>query len=274
MNEKIKSYLKWIIYLIALAVIILEITRIVVLSNAALANIIRYIESILVSVAAVLIRLFLDPEKTISAIRETDIEKESFKSGLNASRFLNIMPIAMIVCTTADFILGEVDFLFGLITFLVAQVLLMVAFSGLIHYRNIFTGKIKVLAIISTIVLVSIFLTIYITVIYSVEDTLTIIVIPYLFCILIMCVSTFFALGYKGRDIIFRVMLCIGGISFLISDTILGIRLFMDKSHFITPINIPDVWVLLTYNIAIFCLQYAVLFLGNQRLREIKKNIK
>ena len=275
LNKKIKKYLLWIIYSIAIAVIIFEITRIIVLSNTTLANItlfntnlpnvIRYTESILVSIAAVLIRLSLDSEKTIFIIRETDIEKEIFEKGLKASRFINFMPIAMILCTTADFVLGEVDFLFGLITFLIAQILLIIAFSGLIHYRNIFTGKIKILAIISTVTLLAIFLTIYITVIYSAEDILTIILIPYLIIILIMSISTLSALGYSDRSIIFRIMLCIGGLSFLISDTILGIRLFSDKSHLITPIPIPDVWVLLTYNIAIFFLQYAVLFLHNQK---------
>ncbi|MCP4761164.1 MAG: hypothetical protein GY870_05240, partial [archaeon] len=206
----------------------------------------------------------------ISVIRETDIEKETSENGLNASRFLNFMPIAMIVCTTADFVLGEVGFILGLITFLIAQVLLIIAFSGLIHYKNVFIGKIKLLAIISTASLVLIALIIYITMIYSAEDILTIVVIPYLICILIMCISTFFALGYNDRSIVFRIMLCIGGLSFLISDTILGIRLFMDRSHLITPIDIPNVWVLLTYNIAIFCLQYAILFLQNQKSTDVE----
>ena len=86
------------------------------------------------------------------------------------------------------------------------------------------------------------------------------IVFLYMICIVIMTLGTFFNLGYTERDIKFRIMLCLGGTSFLISDALVGINMFN------SPNPIPGVWVLLTYNIAIFCLQYAVLFLRNQKL--------
>ena len=261
LDKKIKSYLRWIVYFIALAFIILEITRIIVLANnSTLANVIRYIESIIVSVAAILIRFSMDSEKIISIIQETDIEKETFTKDLNPSRFLNLMPIAAVICTISDFILGEIEpDIIGIGTFLIAQILLIAAFSGLIHYKSIFKGKIKRLALISTVTLVSLVTILYFILIFSVDDVISMIVFLYMICILVMTIGTYFNLGYTKRNIKFRIMLCVGGTSFLISDALVGINMFND------PNPIPGVWVLLTYNIAIFCLQYAVLFLRNQK---------
>ena len=261
MDKKIKPYFQWIIYFIALAFIILEITRIIVLAkNNSLANVIRYTESILASVAAILIRFSLDSEKIISIIHETDIEKGTFAQDLNASRFLNLMPIAAIICTISDFILGEIEpDIIGIGTFLIAQIMLIVAFSGLIHYKSIFRGKITRLAIVSTVTLVSLVSILYFILIFSLDNPLSMIVSLYMICILIMTIGTYFNLGYTQRDIKFRIMLCLGGSSFLISDALLGINMFNN------PNPIPGVWILLTYNIAIFCLQYAVLFLRNHK---------
>ena len=101
MKTKNKTYVRWIIYLIALAVFILEIIRIIVLAKGLSgANEIRYAESILVAVAAVLIRLTLNPEKISSLIKETDIEQDTFKKELKTSRFINLMPIAFRICKT------------------------------------------------------------------------------------------------------------------------------------------------------------------------------
>jgi hypothetical protein len=261
LDKKNQSYLRWLIYFIALAIIILEITRIIVLANnSTLANMIRYTESIIVSAAAILIRFSLDSEKIKSIIQETDIEKETFKKELKASRFLNLMPIAALICALSDFILGEIQpDVIGIGTFLIAQIMLIGAFSGLIHYKSIITGKTKQLALISTIILVSLVSIMYFLLIFSVEDVLSMIVFLYMICILIMTLATYFNLGYTGRDIKFRIMLCVGGTSFLISDAFLGINMFNN------PNPIPGVWILLTYNLAIFCLQYAVLFLRKQK---------
>ncbi|QEE16776.1 lysoplasmalogenase family protein [Promethearchaeum syntrophicum] len=254
-----KSFLKWIVYFIGLAFVILEITRILVLENSTLADNIRYVESILAAVAAVLIRFLVDSEKIISLIKDTDIEKETFTKELNPKRFLNLMPIAAIVCTISDFILGKINpDVIGIGTFLIAQIFLIVAFSGLIHYRSIVKGKIKRLAIISTVILTLLVSILYFLLIFSVDNLLSMIVFLYMICILIMTIGTYFNLGYTKRDIKFRIMLCIGGTSFLVSDAFVGINMFND------PNPITGAWVLLTYNLAIFFLQFAVLFLRNQ----------
>ena len=257
MDKKNQKYLRWVVYLIALAVIVLEITRIIVLAQALSgANAIRYAESILVAVAAILIRISLDPEKIGALIRETDIEKDAFKKELKASRFINLMPIAAVICTISDFVLGKIEpDIIGIGTFLIAQIMLIVAFSGLIHYKSLFAGNLKRLAIISTVTLGALVSILYFLLIFSIDDIISIIVFFYMICILIMTLGTCFNLGYTGRDIKFRIMLCVGGISFLVSDAMVGINMFNSPN----PISSP--WVLLTYNLAIFCLQYAVLFL-------------
>jgi len=270
MDAKTKLYFRWTAYAIGLGVVILEIFRIMIVAtdlltdpdlfNTSLSNVIRYSESILVSLGAISIRISMDTEIVKAIILETDIEEESSEKRLNSSLFINLMPIAMIICTVSDFILGEIDpEVIGIGSFLIAQVLLIIAFSGLIHYIKAFTGKIQILAIISTLVLVVTTFVFYFLLIFSAEDMLSMIVIVYMLCILIMCLGTYFNLGYVGRDIKFRLMLCIGGTSFLISDTIIGINMFNDH------IPVPGVWVLLTYIIANLCLQYAVLFLRKKK---------
>ena len=185
-----------------MAVIIFEIVRIIVLTQELTgANEIRYAQSILVAVAAVLIRLTLDPEKIKSIIRETDIEKKSFKKELNPSRFLNLMPIAAVICTMSDFILGEIEpDVIGIGTFLIAQILLIGAFSGFLHYKSLFGGNLKRLARISAIVLGVLVSILYFILIFSKDNILSMIVFLYMVCILIMTLGTYFNLGYKDRD--------------------------------------------------------------------------
>ncbi len=170
------------------------------------------------------------------------------------------MPTAAVICTLSDFILGEIEpDVIGIGTFLIAQILLIGAFSGLLHYKSLFGGNLKGLARISAIVLGVLVSILYFILIFSKDNILSMIVFLYMVCILIMTLGTYFNLGYKDRDIKFRIALCIGGTSFLISDALVGINMFNSPN----PISGP--WVLLTYNLAIFCIQYAVLFLRKQK---------
>ena len=82
-----------IIYIIALVIIILEITRIIVFNNAALANLIRYMESILVSIAAILIRFSIDSEKIIKIPASGRLKKLHLAPKKNRTRFASgLMP--------------------------------------------------------------------------------------------------------------------------------------------------------------------------------------
>lgn len=90
--------------------------------------------SILVSIAAIVIRLFIvDIDEFSAALLPPDGRDPL----INPSRFFNFLPAAMLVCTLADFVIG-------MLTFLVAQMLYIGAYSGIIPLhqpRSLFSGK-------------------------------------------------------------------------------------------------------------------------------------
>ncbi|MFX0090821.1 MAG: lysoplasmalogenase family protein [Candidatus Hodarchaeota archaeon] len=216
--------------------------------------------SISISFAAVIFRLFIiDPEKFTSVILETDIygsNENSSDQSLNPVRFLNLMPIAMVTCSIADFLI-TIEFIAGVLTFFVAQILYIGAYSGIIHLnpKMLFTGKAKSLTFGSIIVWVFIAGTLYITLIYSPADIMTLFVIPYVIVLTLMVIVTFFGFGYIDRSIKFRLMLCGGGILFLVSDTILA------YNRFNTTFYGAGIWIGASYLLAVFMLQYAMLCL-------------
>ena len=86
---------------------------------------------------------------------------------------------------------------------------------------------------------------------------MTLIVIPYVVVLCLMCLITYFAVGYSDRPITFRIMLAGGATWFFISDAILAI------GRFNSSITIPMEALVIgaTYLLAVFMLQYASLFL-------------
>jgi hypothetical protein len=150
------------------------------------------------------------------------------------------------------------DFVVGMLTFLVAQVLLIIAYSGIINFnpRLIFSNQTKRLAIISTIIWVAIPCLLYFFLIFNPEDIMTLIVIPYVIVICIMGWLTYIAFGYSDRSIMFRLMLAGGASWFFISDALLAIGRF--NSEITIPMSALTVGT--TYLLAVFLLQYAVLF--------------
>lgn len=218
------------------------------------------IASILISIIAIIIRLFvIDTEKFESLI--VDIDIYSTNKSLNPRRFLNLMPIAMIFCTIADIVI-PVSFIAGVLLFLIAHVLLIAAYSGIIHInpKIAFSGTNKILALVSTIILTIAIFIIYFTLLYSAEDFTTVLLIPYIGIITIMAIITYIGLGYNSRPIKFRLILCGGATLFLISDAILA------YNKFNTPVYLSAIWIGGTYFLAIFMLQIAILF--SRSLRE------
>ncbi len=179
------------------------------------------------------------------------------------------MPIAMIVCTIADFMLHE-DFIIGMLTFIIAQFFYLSAYSGIIPLFNLkalFSGKTRLLTV--TITLLWAFLTtiLYVFLLFNPEDVLTLAIIPYVIVLCLMVIYTYFLLiRYPDRPLKFRVMLAGGGTSFFISDAILGIN------RFTTPIPAADLWIHPTYLLAVFLLQYSVLFVRSSSVESISVN--
>ncbi|MFX1534720.1 MAG: lysoplasmalogenase, partial [Promethearchaeota archaeon] len=200
-----------------------------------------------------------DPNKFSSVILDTDIHTSSENTSektLIPLRFLNLMPITMITCSLADLLIA-IEFILGMLTFVVAQILYIIAYSGIIHLnpKTVFTGNKKSLALVSTIGWIVISTLIYIILIFSPEDILTLFVIPYVIVLTLMVIITFFGLGYINRSLNFRLGLCGGAIFFLISDTILAFN------RFNTPIYGASMLIGPTYLLAVFMLQFAILFL-------------
>ena len=244
-----------VVYTIALIVLTVTLVRIIVyLQSEEAPQELFLIASILLSLAAIIIRVFIvDPASFTSMILESDIHQ----SQLKPTRFLNFMPITMLICTTADFLL-PMDFVVGMLTFLLAQVLFIASYSGIMsfHPRVIFSNTTQRLAVISTVIWVTIPITLYFFLIFNPADIMTLIVIPYVIVLCLMGWFTYIAFGYRDRPITFRIMLAGGASWFFISDALLAI----DKFNTEITIPISALIIGITYLFAVFLLQYAVLF--------------
>ncbi len=261
-----------LVYILAIIVFILELSRQIIYIFTSVLIFEFYITaSILISVAAVIIRLFIiDPHKFSTVILKTDIldsgEKTSEET-LHPARFLNLMPAAMIICTVADYLI-TIDFIIGVLTFLVAQILYIIAISGIIHLnpKKLFTGKIKILSIFVSIGWILLTVILYFTLLYSPAEIMTLLLIPYIFVITLAAIIAFFALGYTNRSLKFRLMLCGGATFFYISDAIMGISIF--NFSFVGDATLLSV----TYLLAIFMYQFAILFLRSRDGTSITKD--
>jgi len=213
--------------------------------------------SMLISIAAIIIRLFIVNLEAFSAsILGTEVFDADTK--LTPLRFFNFMPLAMISCTIADFLL-RADFVIGMLTFLVAQMLYIRAYSGIIPLHrpiSLFSGKTRSLTVGVTLGWTVLPALIYFLFLYNPEELLTLAIIPYIIALCSMVVITYLLLiSYPERSLRFRLMLVGGGTSFFISDAILAIN------RFTTPIPVVDLMVHPMYLLAVAMLQYSVLFL-------------
>jgi uncharacterized membrane protein YhhN len=212
--------------------------------------------SILISIAAIIIRLVIvDLDAVSAAILGPHVGEVETK--LNPARFFNFMPLAMISCTIADFVL-RADFVWGMLTFLVAQLLYIRAYSGIIplHPQFLLSVKFrsKTMGVALRWVVLSVF--IYFLFLFNPDEGVTIAIIPYIITLCAMVVITnLLLIHYPERPLRFRLMLVSGGTSFFISDALLAI------DRFATPIPVAELWIGTTYLLAVFLLQYSVLFL-------------
>lgn len=210
--------------------------------------------SLLITIMALFLRFFvIDTDKFSLFIKNSDLTEIS--SELNPERFLNFMPIAMILCTIADLLI-YFDFIFGALTFLFAQIVYIIAYSGIIHLhpRNLFNQKNLKKNSTIIIIWIIIILILYFLFIFEPSDFLTLLVLPYIVFIGIMLIITYLGGYYRNRSIRFRISLILGSTFFLISDTILGYNKFK------TSFQLAGILIGLTYLLGIFFLQLAVIF--------------
>ncbi|NHI92955.1 MAG: hypothetical protein EAX96_10675 [Candidatus Lokiarchaeota archaeon] len=264
---------KNIIYGIAISIAILEILRLIFFIIFLQEFFLFFLfSSILLSICALIIRLWVvDVDKFYSIINETD--KYSSQIGdLKPKRYLNLMPIAMITCTIADAVL-PFSFIIGMLVFLTAHVILIIAFSGIIHVqprlilsetfsdlksfnlRTIFSEQDGNNYLISFLTIMAVAILSYIFLIFNPNDFMTIVIIPYVIIISFMVFISMIGINYTKRRKKFRYMLALGSSFFMLSDLILAIN------KFTIPIYGATFIIISTYLIANFLLQSASIYL-------------
>ncbi len=273
MNPKIKNYyLLILIYILgAITLLCSLIQQVIFLLSGVLLLEIGGIGNYLITIAAFILRFFIvDPDKFSVIIKKTDINfSENIPNikELSPNRFLNLMPIGMVVGTIASAVIHQYNII-GVLIYLINQIILIIAFSGIIHFhpKILFSQKLKK----KTITLISfwIILTIivYFTMIFPGEKFMALGVIPYLISLVLMTLITYFGLEYKERSWKFRFSLCFGATSFLFSDTIIGYTYITNPDFYYSPFLIYPFWIL-----AITFLQLAVLFLKTKDGKNIYK---
>jgi len=210
--------------------------------------------SLLITLSALLIRLII-----------VDMERAHLKlKGFPYQRFLNFMPLTMVSCSLADFLIRE-DFIVGMLTFLVAQMLYIFSYSGILNVwspRSWFEGKKRIHSCIILIFWIIFPSFMYIFLLFNPSDFVTLAIIPYiiLLCFMVFLTNLHF-IKFPERKFIFRLLLAWGGIMFFISDAILAINRFTYAIG--TPLD--TILIGTTYIIAVGCLHYSILFLFNNK---------
>lgn len=236
--------------------------EILIMFQADLLWIILLSPSLSISLAAIIIRLrFVDPSKFTEIILNTDISLDEADSGsLKPLRFLNTMPIAMITCSVADIVI-VLSLMGGVVFFLLAHILHIIAFSGIIHLhpKYVFRQEERNLSMIPCIILGSFAISFYFIFIFDPSSFLSFFVIPYVVVLILIALVPILALTYRRRSKLFRKILCLGGIFFLISDSILAYWIFYSSFLYIS------FFIGITYLTSLILLQYAILFIDEGR---------
>ncbi len=228
-------------------------------------NWIGWIEDILITIAAFLFRYAYAPVDFVSeSLQNSDImveQNKSPKSQLKPYRFLNIMPYAMLVGTIASVAI-QFNFLAGMGTYFIMQILLIVAYSGIIHlnFKILFSKSLKwwtVAAVGGWIVYLAIVFPLLI--LPGLEGLMLIFVPLYVLSLIVMCIIAFLQLPYRKRTLGMRIALALGAASFVISDTIIGYTVFVNETHPIAALIHPT-WIL-----AIVLISTAILFQTRMR---------
>ena len=165
-----KKIHKYIIYLIPLAVLVCELTRdVIYLGNPSSEALypLQLTSSFLIAISAVLIFFLVDKTEFSATIVDSNIDPDL---SLNPSRFLYFMPLAMITCSTADYVLHDIGFIPGMITFLLGHTFYIIAYTGILRIKSVFIGESKRFALLSTLLIVVGSIIIYLTLVYVPEN--------------------------------------------------------------------------------------------------------
>lgn len=208
------------------------------------ANILIVLSALCVSFLAV------DRHRFTRVIRETDPVAPSPE--LNPGRYLTLLSAAMIVGLAATIVI-YFRFIPGMLIYLVMQVLLITAFSGIVHLapKDFLKPPVRTASIFCVVSWAVIGPMMFLAFVYGVSHAL--IVIPYVTVLVLMALAASLGLAYTGRPIVFRMMTFIGALSFVFSDTLIGHSVYMNPESGLEFLIAP------TYVLAIFLISHAPL---------------
>ena len=262
MNKNRKTLLILLILLPIIAFIGSIIQQVVVIIKGTNPLWIGYIASILITLGAFLFRyVYTDVDLLSKSLQESDVFQEtsdSSKDQLKPRRFLNIMPYAMLVGIGATIAIHQ-EFIIGMGLYFVMQVLLIIAFSGIVHlkFKILFRKENRV----ANIIIIGFWFVYMVTVfplliLPGLLDNLmmSILVSLYVLSLIIMGAIAFLQLPYRKRSLGMRIALALGATSFIFSDTLIGYTAFVMDFHNSSVLIQP------TYVLAIALISAAILF--------------
>jgi hypothetical protein len=165
------------------------------------------------------------------------------------------MVISMLIGLIATISLAY-DFIIGMILYLITQICLIISFSGILSV-NVFKIKKKPDLYMNYLFSI-IFWTLAIPIIYFFlifNGLESLIVIPYVMAIGTMACISWFGLAYKKRALLFRILIAVGSVLFVFSDTLIGNAKF-------GPFRIPlGITIDITFLLSILFISHSMLFL-------------
>lgn len=215
-----------------------------------------WLASIFVTVSTIFVRFFvIDTEKFSQVIQNTN---PLSNISLKPKRFLNFIVISMLIGLVATISLAF-DFIIGMIFYLITQISLIISFSGILTI-NVFEIK-KNPDIYLKYLFSIIFWTLAIPIIYFFlifNGLESLVVIPYVMAIGMMACISWFGLAYNGRSLLFRIIIPVGAVLFVFSDTLIGNAKF---GTFRIPLGIA---IDITYVMSILFISHSMLFLQDK----------
>jgi hypothetical protein len=256
MTKNKKSILMILISLPIIAFVLSVIQQVVVIMKGTNPLWIGYIASILITLGTFLFRyVYADVDQLSKTLQESG---GSTDNQLKPRRFLNVLPYAMLVGVGATIAIHQ-EFIVGMGLYFVMQILLIIAFSGIINlkFKTLFSKEKRVV----TIIIVGFWLVYMLTVFPFLilpglldEPVMAILVSLYVLSLIMMGLIAFLQLPYRKRSLGLRIAMALGATSFIFSDTLIG------YTAFVQDFTNSSVLIQPTYVLAIALISAAILF--------------
>ncbi len=216
--------------------------------------VIAWTASFFIMLSMIVIRFYsLDMDKFVSIM----VNSNPFKDHtLQPKRFVDGMTLAMVVGLLATISIYY-NFIIGMLVYLCMHICLLYAFSGITNLKTfsmIKKDQFKRFTIFTLIFWIVVISGVYLLFVF--DGSKSLIVIPYVIALGTMAHFSWYGLPYADRSRIFRIMIALGSVIFVFSDSLIGNSKFGS-------IKFDSLYVLIdiTYVLNIFLMSQAILFL-------------